>query len=493
MKSVHTKVILYLLLLVGALYTPAFLNMRDLATFQTSRGEKETLPVYGSDSGGFVSLANNFLQTGQFRHPDSLAETFRTPGYPALLAVWKEVFGSYTFFPVLQIILVYLTALMIYHLGYLLFRPLVGVLAATLFVLDPNILFHSLVILSEIPHVFLMVLGTYLLFLPRERFSIPPECVSGILFGLAVLVKPVSLYVPAIFVLYLLVSRWKSKQVAQNNHRAWRSAFVFFLVYVAVLMPWSIRNYHVSGVWGISSVSSFNLFFYTVPEFLSFKDHITPDEGRMRLSRELALPDAPLSDLKYAPALQKVALRYIAENPLQFAGFYAVKTIPFFFSSSLDNLFTVYNDVRRATIFHPSTANLTNFLLKGDVKSVLLDFKAHPAIFAEQILLGFLILFALLALILRKTQRAELILLFFVVAYFAAVTGPVAYARFRVPASPFLFILAAVGFSASIELLWPPKKEKNPRSFPLSFPSTTSRAHFPNSSRVSLSPNSQKG
>jgi hypothetical protein len=44
-------------------------------------------------------------------------------------------------------------------------------------------------------------------------------------------------------------------------------------------------------------------------------------------------------------------------------------------------------------------------------------------------------------------------LLFLSLVYFASVTGVVAYARFRIPAGPFLFILAVTGFIASMQII----------------------------------------
>ncbi len=443
------KAALALALLSALVYTPAFLYTRSLSGVEADRGVVETLPVYGSDSSGFVSLADNWLTHGNFGHERGEHETFRTPGYPFMLALWKSVFGSYTYFPLLQILLVYLTAVLLFSLGRFLFSSPVGAVASVLFLIDPNTIYHALVILSEIPHVFFLTLATYVIIVRPRVFS--PEFVSGVLLALSVLIKPVSLYLPLIFALYIVVREAMSG--AEFVRRAALSVLLLLLSFSAVLMPWIARNRVVSGVWGVSSVSAFNLFHYTVPEFLSYRDHITPDQGRLRLQNEAPVPLSGYADLAYSAQLTHVALGYIVRDPLHFAEFYAVKTLPFFFSSSLDNFFATYNDIAGAAVFPQKSVNLTNLLLRGDVAGVVHYLRANPVSTTEQIILCALLLLAFIALLGRVRFR-EITFLFLIVLYFAAVTGPVAYARFRIPASPFLFILASAGFFASMRLLW---------------------------------------
>lgn len=460
--------LLVLALLVGALYIPSFIHTRTLSSVQEDKGFTP-LPVYGSDSVGFASLADTLLEHGNLGYKPGEFDTFRTPGYPLLLAGWKGMFGSYDYFPLFQIVLVYLTSLLIFCIGNRLFSVHVGALAAGLFVLNPNVLYHSLTLLSEIPHVFLLSLSVFLVIV-RPRMPIHPVFAAGLVLGFATLIKPVSLYLPVAVALYSVAENVPQNDWKKILSRSALTVATFTLAFVAVLLPWLLRNYRVAGVAGISSVSAFNLFHYTVPEFLSFKEGITPDQGREKLQKEISFSPSEIGELRRSSEIQRVALSYISDDPVRFVYFYTVKSAPFFLSSSLDNLFVTYNDVRGEQVFSPSTANLTNFLLTGDVKSILRELKAHPSVAAEQAGLAFLFAFAFIGLIFHWRKPGAW-LLFLSVGYFAAVTGVVAYARLRIPAEPFLFLLASAGFSASMGLLWPRKQGK--KSSPLLFPHIT--------------------
>lgn len=482
-------VAMLLAVFVAVLYVPAFAYTRELAAGQVLRGETSVLPVYNSDSAGYVALADNLVAHARFG-TGSIPDTFRTPGYPALLALWKLVFGSYDFFPLLQIALVFGTALLIFLIGRGLFSFGVGAAAAALFTLDPNTLYHSLVILSEIPYVFLIALAAYLVFVPRRRF-LPSEWLAGFVLGLSVYVKPVSLYLPAVFVAYLLLREiWNRRE--GRARRFVSAALLLVLAYAAVLLPWLARDWRVSGAWGISSVSSFNLFVYTAPEFLSYREGITPDQARAQLARQTPVPPAQYANLRYSSKLQSAALGVVFAHPLSFAKFYAVKTVPFFFSSSLNNIFVTLDDVLGEERFPTSNANLTNLLLKGDVGAVWRQIASRPAVAAEQVILGLVCLFALLSFLDRK-RFPEVAALALLVAYFAAVTGVVAYARFRIPASPFLFILASAGFSASIGFVWKRAREKPGGRSPSSSPHTTNPPPLTSFSAISLPSDSRKG
>ena len=108
--------------MVLALYLPFFFHLLDLRELQINRGEglHTVLPIYGSDSIGYGLLADNLLQNGSLAYGGDYLhkpDTFRTPGFPAVLAVFKAVSGSYKYFPLLQILFVVGTAFLIYKIG----------------------------------------------------------------------------------------------------------------------------------------------------------------------------------------------------------------------------------------------------------------------------------------------------------------------------------------------------------------------------------------
>jgi hypothetical protein len=259
-----------------------------------------------------------------------------------------------------------------------------------------------------------------------------------------------------------------------------------------VLLPWVARNYARTGAAGISSVAAFNFFHYNVPEFLATKEGITPDQARLRLEKEVPFPPSSYADLARSKALMKVALGYIRANPIAYAQFYVIKTVPLFLSSSLENIFYSYNAVVGKEVFATNNVNMTGLIMKRDWHGLFSALKKFPLLTGEQLLLALAGLFGLLAL-LRKESHFATFLFLAIIAYFALLTGPVAYARFRTPFEPFWFVLAAVGFSASIGRVWQRKTpQKVATRLALSSPRTMNQPLLANSSKKFLPPVSPK-
>ncbi|MBU6390563.1 hypothetical protein KGQ31_03390, partial [Patescibacteria group bacterium] len=212
-----------------------------------------------------------------------------------------------------------------------------------------------------------------------------------------------------------------------------------------VVMPWVIRNKDVSGVWGISSVKDFNFYQYNVPEFLSYKYNITPDKARLILEGQIApVTPAEAVDLRYSPALAKVWMSYVRQFPISFAAFYIVKTVPFFLSSSVKAFEVAYNTIVGNDVFIIPASNLTNILLHGHLHEFFLELRHYPVLTLEEIFWTCVLLLSLVPLV-PKEGRFHAVLFLALVFYFALLTGVVAYPRFRLPAAPFLFLLASQG------------------------------------------------
>ncbi len=218
---------------------------------------------------------------------------------------------------------------------------------------------------------------------------------------------------------------------------------VFCVAYAVVVSPWLIRNKEVSGVWGISSVKDFNFFHYYIPEFLSYKRGITPDEGRMLLRKDLGtVSPEQIDDLRYSPLIHSIWMKYVKEDPIGYTKFHLVKTIPFFLSSGIKNVQVSYRRTIETEVFKVSNANMTNYLLKGQFRAFLGELWAYPLVTLEQLFWLILTIFAFLAVFIKKS-RSFTVASIIIILYFALLTGSVAYARFRLPAAPFLFLLAS--------------------------------------------------
>ena len=145
----------------------------------------------------------------------------------------------------------------------------------------------------------------------------------------------------------------------------------------------------------------------------------------------------------------RIAFEYLREDPVGFAKFHAVKTIPFFFSDGLREM------AARADLIPNSMPSIGDFAMKGDFSGLgkaLRENKTALGLFAGGAAFWFLINACMLAGIVfgfrARGQRLALLLLsaFIVFATALAAGGAVSHPRYRFSISPFMFILASFGF-----------------------------------------------
>lgn len=434
-------------------YIPIWFNFTDFASEQVLSGVDASVvfPVHGSDSAGYVSLSEGLINHGVLSHstraPYEL-DTFRTPGYPLMLAAFKALSGSYQFFPFIQILLAVFTSLMILRIGESLWGRAVGILASMMYLLDPTTIFHSLVLLSDIPFVFFIVLSIYLGFFAYYEQSsfikiVMTAALSGVVLGFSVLVRPIAMFLPPLFLFFYFVFNRRRLPM-----RTIFVSLVFFIFGLSLLVcPWLVRNKIVANTWSLSSVAAFNLFHYYVPEFLAYKEHVTPDTIRLRMQADLpeGIPTYGIASVKNSSVINKISSEYLKGNFISYSIFHVVKTIPVFLSSGIKHVLFYYNDSIKYQAYTLNTGNMTTLLLQGRIAELLREVKVSFAPTLESLYLLLVSLLALVPVIFSKTKRIFTGLFFVLVAYFSLLTGSVAYARFRLPVAPFLFLLAAFG------------------------------------------------
>jgi hypothetical protein len=202
----------------------------------------------------YMILADNVAAGEGYSYgpePDQGTTAYYPPGYPLALGatVWvlRLLPGTVSVFDVAvwaNVVLSVATIALVFVLGRRLAGERVGLAAAAIWALWPNLIFHTGVVLTETLFLFLLVL-TLVVALPdaaSARSPGPARLVAvGVLFGLTLLVRPVSaVMAPAFLVLW-----WGAGTGAGTGARAraalWRLALVG-VACVAVLVPWSVRS-----------------------------------------------------------------------------------------------------------------------------------------------------------------------------------------------------------------------------------------------------------
>ncbi len=459
MKNIKDRnKILALIFITLAIYLPFYFWTIKTADLQTANGSAVVLPVVGEDSLEYKILAENMISAKQFSL-DSLApsvlETFRTPGYPLFLAFFKTIFNNYWLATLVQIMLTALTAVIIFKIGQKIFNWQTGFVAALLYIIEPSVIMQSILVLSDNLFMFLFILFIYLLFFAEKHHAWFIAGSAGAVLGVATLVRPVS-----VFILILLAPLYWL--IEKKNIPIKKIILVFGTVavcYLVVVVPWMARNYKVSRVFNISSLIAFNPIYYNVPDFLSSKSSKSPDYFRAQLIGEAGdLSERELRSLSNSDRILAVALKYIKEDPVGYLKFHLIKTPPFFFSSSIktfqDFSSRLLPSNKISSDIQTHKAILSDLFAKGqfvDMFGVIM--KSAWYITFERIL-WLVILFLSFVPLLFKKQRLYAVLFLSLIFYFALLTGPVAYARYRLPAEPFMFLLASIGGAMIIKYLY---------------------------------------
>ncbi len=204
-------------------------------------------PVELRDPVLYLILADHLAAGDGYRYgfgADQGLTAYYPPGYPLALggAAWLARLvlpGTVSAFDVavwLNVGLSVATIGLVYVLGRRLAGPAVGLVAAGIWAVWPNLVFHSGIVLTETLFLFLLVLLLIVLLGDRAAAEAPGVArlaVVGGLFGLVLLVRPVS----AVMAPFLLLLWWGRGAKAA----LWRLGVVLATALV-VLVPWSIRS-----------------------------------------------------------------------------------------------------------------------------------------------------------------------------------------------------------------------------------------------------------
>lgn len=413
----------------------------------------------GGDSYQYVALADTMLTHGRFAmNATAEPESFRTPGYPLFITAILVIFKNIVVLPLVQIVLAALSCGLIFLIGEHFFSRGVALGAAVLFAIEPAVITNSFISAADIPFVFFMLCGIYVLTVKQHT---PLYLLwGGVLMGTMALIRPLGLYVIPLAFLWLL---WETR--AQ-----WRILFrtgVLFLVGVAIIiMPWMARNYMLLDHFSISSIGSYNLLFY-VQEF----EHQYTGKSKAEMSAEMYRNlNASLTDriesFRFADKNFKLALEGIRAHPFAYAAFHLYSTIPFYFGSSIDTF-------ERALYLRglrmgqpPQDVNISVLLRTGDVRGVIEVLTSNIPVLLERLfwtVMFFAALGTTIVAVYKRKENAPLFILFFgLILAFGLMTGPVSYSRYRLPADPFIFMLGYAGVTYIVHLFLNRMKHKLP-------------------------------
>jgi len=227
-------------------------------------------------------------------------------GYPLMLGALFRVFGVSLLAAKIANVALYAGIMICAY--FVARRTLAREIGARLVLLAlalyPNHVAYASLTATETPFLFLMLLGTLLLLLSRERTGL--SLAAGAVFGLGCLVKPTMLFVP----LVVLWSDWfaRTRGRARPQGRLIARALLVHLALVAIVAPWIARNWRVFDAFVfINANGGINLLIGNNPDATGGYMEFDP-----ALIQRL---EAAGNEQRRDALAQEIALQYIKDHP----------------------------------------------------------------------------------------------------------------------------------------------------------------------------------
>ncbi len=217
-------------------------------------------PVQVSDFKEYWDLARNLLATGEYawNTPGGKWYAYRAPGYTFFLAACMKVFGEHALIPAVTNTVLYAAASgVLYRMTARLAGRVPALVAVALFAIWPSSIALTGVAAYEALFTLLCLLSLHGM-MRSERTGARGAFWAGVVNGLAVLVRPTVLLMPAVWALYKLSGRERRSTAA--GHLALAA-----LGMAAMVLPWTARNHAVGIPTTVSANGGMALFLAANP------------------------------------------------------------------------------------------------------------------------------------------------------------------------------------------------------------------------------------
>ena len=224
------------------------------------------------DAHEYLALADSIRSEGEYSRGGE-GTRMRQPLYPMFLVGIQSIFGTnIRFVQVLQALLIAGTVVIFYSLARRIFDARISFLAALFLSIYIPFTVRAALVISETLFIFLMFLSLYLVVAALQEQRGKHYIAGGVVLGLAFLTRPNVILLPlALIPVLIFFARHQT-----SMGRAILLSSVFTLAFLAVLVPWTIRNAVVLGEYTpLPSSGGVNLWITTHPDWKEFVNHGT--------------------------------------------------------------------------------------------------------------------------------------------------------------------------------------------------------------------------
>lgn len=401
------------------------------------------------DSKMYIFLAEGLSRNGSFSYPDTpnSPDVERMPGYPAFLTMVNGLFGNYLSVVLFQVILDCFSCVVVYLLGEKVWKG-TGLISTLLAAVNIGLITYAHFILNDSLFLFVFLLSLLAIFRSLNDPSWKWYLLSGFGIGVSAYIRPVIVYFPFFFVpLFFPHLVLAQKQaILQSTGKAAAIGIMFVLS----LSPWFVRNHMHYGRYQLTAQTGEHLLQYIVPFSWQYSKGIPFIEGMKKANADFSdLIDREGLDITKVDPFEKsdlkvkLGLEHLKKEPKSAIAkawlfgmaknLFAPSIIDFSYLLGIDRPHFFYSQgktlIDRGWNFIRSMKGWFGWALIGSMVGIVLSRLLQ--------LWGFFLLFR------KKNWEALLCLL--IIGYFLIVSGPVGYAKYRLPFEPILIVLMAIG------------------------------------------------
>jgi 4-amino-4-deoxy-L-arabinose transferase-like glycosyltransferase len=195
-----------------------------------------------SDSHAYDTFARTLVEHGVFGWEPSKPFAFWPPGTSFLYAGMYWLFG-FSYVPIVALNLALSVGIIVTsaRLGERFFGARVGLATAIVMSAWPTLVLYPTIIASELPYLFFSACALDVWTAPRGHWALR-ALGAGVLLGIAALIRPLALALPAVYAGALLLQRGLS--VAEFL-KQFKTGVIVVAAMATVIAPWTWRNYQL--------------------------------------------------------------------------------------------------------------------------------------------------------------------------------------------------------------------------------------------------------
>jgi 4-amino-4-deoxy-L-arabinose transferase-like glycosyltransferase len=400
--------------------------------------------VNNTDALDYLRLAENMLEHGEYSTAQEAPfqpDLKRVPGYPVFLAfLYILAGGQHSALLILSsnLLLSLLNIWLLMQIARELFSREVALIAGFIYALAPISIALTNQAMSESLFTALILTTVYLVLrlkLESWREVFIAAVSLGLLLGITTYVRAIAFYILPIFLLYWIARFY-------NPKKNLLLVAVSFSIFLAVVMPWYLRNYNLFGVLTFSSVSDGNLITYNAASVYAEQEHLSLRQAKDALHARVeayfeAHPELDQSNPAIVASIRRqVAVDVLLGNPVLSIWVHIQDSLNAF-RPGYSEMNLVFFDLDEAFGNNVGTDRFPNIAELNPMQIIVFGYAS--------LYYAALYLATGLGLILLLWQRQWLkLLLLSVLPYWFALSPSIAgNSRFRVPIEGFMALLAA--------------------------------------------------